>query len=82
MIDFRDMAQHPHRLFWFWDAGVDIKLGDAIRGYEADDTMRSVSQIADWLPAKPSEGFARLRENAVRCYPDSEFARKYSRGFF
>ena len=56
---------------WFWDTGVDVKLGDAVNGYKAEGTARSVSETALWL-----------WENAVRCYPDSEFARKYSRGYF
>ena len=55
---------------WMWDGGIDVKLGDAMTGYEAEGTVYSASEIAEWL-----------RENAVRCYPDSEFARKYSKGF-
>jgi hypothetical protein len=38
---------------------------------EIKDSVRSVSEIADWLG-----------RNAVRCYPNSDFAKEYSRGFF
>ena len=55
---------------WMWDGGVDLALGDGVDDYDAEGSVSSVSEIAEWL-----------RSNAVRCYPNSEFARKYSKGF-
>jgi hypothetical protein len=54
---------------WFWDGGIDVKLGDPLNGYGAEDQVLTLNEAADWL-----------RENAVRLYPDSDFARRYARG--
>src|SRR5258708_21374087 len=54
-------------LFWFWDSGVDLSLGDQTNGYKAKDRVQTVGEAAEWLI-----------ENAVRAYPRSAFAIKYS----
>jgi len=30
---------------WFWDGGIDIRLGDKMNGYLAEDNVRSVAEI-------------------------------------
>jgi hypothetical protein len=46
------------------------KLGDQINGYVAEATASSLAEAAEWQ-----------RGEAVRQYPDSEFAKRYARGF-
>jgi hypothetical protein len=55
---------------WFWDAGIDVALGDGMNGYEAHDQIATFADAAEWLRAK-----------TVEHYPDSIFGRKYARGF-
>lgn len=52
-------------LSWFWDAGFH----DEMNGYLAEAQVSMLHQAAEWL-----------RDNAVRLYPDSDFAKKYSAG--
>jgi hypothetical protein len=51
---------------WFFDDAWTVKLGDAHNGYKAEAVVESPEAAAEWL-----------RANAVRLYPDSEFARHY-----
>jgi hypothetical protein len=55
---------------WFWDAGIDVALGDAVNGFDADDQVATFAEAAEWLRAK-----------AVEHYPGSKFAEKHARGF-
>lgn len=55
---------------WFWDAGINLALGDDLNGYEAEVQVATLAEAAEWLRAK-----------AVEHYPDSVFAKKYRRGF-
>lgn len=34
---------------WFWDAGIDVRLGDEMNGYLAEETVKSVDDIVPWL---------------------------------
>jgi hypothetical protein len=52
---------------WIWDGEMDVKLGDPLNGYKAEGQVGTVTEIADWL-----------REQAVRHYPNSEFARQFA----
>ena len=51
-------------ILWIWDGDIDVKLGDPLNGYKAEDT---VTEIADWLG-----------DRAVRHYPSSEFAKQFA----
>jgi predicted RNA-binding Zn ribbon-like protein len=51
---------------WVWDGGIDVKLGDPLNGYKAEDKVSTFAEAAAWL-----------RDQACTRYPDSEFARKY-----
>jgi hypothetical protein len=51
---------------WFWDNRIDVKLGDPLNGYAAEDKVSTLAEAAAWL-----------RDQACQHYPDSEFARKY-----
>jgi hypothetical protein len=48
----------------FYDAGFDVRLGDALNGFLAH------GKVATWAEAE-----ARLRDQALAHYPDSEFAK-------
>jgi len=51
---------------WFWDGGIDVKIGDPLNGYRAESKVDTVAQAVFWL-----------RDQACTLYPDSKFARKY-----
>jgi hypothetical protein len=48
----------------FWDGGFDVRLGDAMNGFLEQDTVKTWSQVEEWL-----------RTAALRHYPDSAFAK-------
>jgi hypothetical protein len=50
-----------------WDCGFAVRIGDRLNGYRAEQ------QVEDWGAAE-----AWLRATAIRLYPKSEFARRYS----
>lgn len=50
----------------FWDGGWDVKLGDKMNGYKAEDNFYRVDEAASWLVNK-----------AKKAYPNSEFAKLY-----
>jgi hypothetical protein len=52
---------------WVWDGDIDVKLGDPLNGYKAEGKVGTVTEVADWL-----------RDQAVRHYPSSEFARQFA----
>lgn len=47
----------------FWDGGFDVKLGDAMNGFDAETNVRTYLEVESWLEAKAKE-----------IYPDSLFA--------
>jgi hypothetical protein len=49
---------------WFWDGGIDVRLGDAINGFPADENVPSIKDILPWL-----------QEAIAHFYPDSTYAR-------
>jgi hypothetical protein len=52
---------------WFWDGGIDIRLGDKMNGYLAEDNVRSVDEIIPWI-----------QESIAHFYPESAYARSLS----
>jgi hypothetical protein len=34
---------------WFWDGGINVRLGDEIGGYKAEEIVESVSDIVPWF---------------------------------
>lgn len=52
-----------------WDGGYDLKLGDEMNGFDAEGNVDRWGDVEPWF-----------RENAIRCYPDSLFARMYRDG--
>lgn len=51
------------RIGWFWDAGIELRLGDEMNGFLAEETVQSVSDILPWL-----------QEAIARFYPTSTYA--------
>ncbi len=39
------------RISWLWDGGIDVRLGDELNGYEAEENFSSVAEILPWLQA-------------------------------
>ena len=48
---------------WVWDGGIDVRLGDKLNGFLAEENVRSVSGIIHWL-----------QEAIAHFYPESEYA--------
>ena len=55
------------RIGWFWDCGIEIRLGDDMNGYLAEETVRMVAEIVPWL-----------QEAIAHFYPGSSYARSLS----
>jgi hypothetical protein len=51
------------RIGWFWDCGIEVRLGDEMNGFLAEETVRSVSEILPWL-----------QEAIAHFYPTSIYA--------
>src|ERR1700693_4561929 len=49
---------------WLWDGGIDVRLGDKMNGYLAEENVRAVAEILPWR-----------QEAIAHFYPDSEYAR-------
>ena len=39
------------RIGWLWDGGIEVRLGDDMNGYLAEETVRMVAEIIPWLQA-------------------------------
>ncbi len=37
------------RIGWFWDGGIEVRLGDELNGFLAEETVRSVHEVLPWL---------------------------------
>jgi predicted RNA-binding Zn-ribbon protein involved in translation (DUF1610 family) len=48
---------------WVWDAGINVRLGDRVNGYLAEENVKSVSDILPWL-----------QEAIAHFYPESRYA--------
>jgi hypothetical protein len=61
---------------WLWDGGINVRLGDEIGGFKAEETVAAVTDIIPWLQAAiahfyPQSGYAaslapEIRERAER----------------
>lgn len=67
-----DLAIEPQKMYdseinvemgWVWDGGIDVRLGDKINGYLAEETVKSASDIIAWL-----------QEAIAHFYPQSTYA--------
>ncbi|MGX9575417.1 hypothetical protein [Mesorhizobium sp. f-mel] len=45
---------------WFWDGGIEVKLGDPLNGFVAEDRVQCWGQVEPWL-----------RDKAIEHFPDS-----------
>ncbi len=48
----------------FWDGGFDVKLGDQMNGFKAEDNVDTFADAVKWLEKKAKE-----------LYPNSDFAK-------
>lgn len=51
------------RISWLWDGGIDVRLGDEMNGYLAEENVSSTGDIVPWL-----------QEAIAHFYPDSTYA--------
>jgi hypothetical protein len=54
---------------WLWDGGIDVRLGDRMNGFLAEENVGSVAEILPWL-----------QEAIAHFYPDSAHARSLEAG--
>ena len=52
------------RIGWFWDCGIEVRLGDDINGFLAEEFVPSIGEVLPWL-----------QEAIARFYPDSTYAK-------
>jgi hypothetical protein len=55
------------KIGWLWDGGIEIRLGDDMNGYLAEETVGTVAEIVPWL-----------QEAIAHFYPGSCYARSLS----
>ena len=48
---------------WLWDGGIDIRLGDAVNGFLAEENVRTMAEILPWI-----------QEAIAHFYPSSDYA--------
>ena len=48
---------------WVWDGGIEVRLGDRINGFLAEENVKSSSDIIPWL-----------QEAIAHFYPQSQYA--------
>lgn len=74
------MSDIPQRLYdseinfvisCFWDGGFDVKIGDAMNGFEAETQVRSYAEAIAWLD-----------QEARKLYPGSFYTTgQYPEGY-
>jgi hypothetical protein len=52
------------RISWLWDGGIDVRLGDEMNGYLAEENVAFVGEIVPWL-----------QEAIAHFYPHSRYAK-------
>jgi hypothetical protein len=68
MADLADELQKIYdaeinvRIGWFWDSGIEIRLGDEMNGYVAEENVRTMAEILPWL-----------QEAIAHFYPESPY---------
>ena len=40
------------RISWLWDGGIDVRLGDEMNGYLAEENVSSTGDIVPWLQSR------------------------------
>src|ERR1700709_1724712 len=65
------------RIGWLWDGGIEVRLGDEMNGFLAQETVSSMAEIVPWLQRAISHFYpesayaaslpAQVRESAATC---------------
>jgi hypothetical protein len=55
------------RISWLWDGGIEVRLGDEVNGFLAEELVGSVAEILPWL-----------QEAIAHFYPTSSYAASLS----
>jgi hypothetical protein len=56
-------AKSTYGFSWLWDGGIDVRLGDEMNGYLAEENVRTADEILPWL-----------QEAIAHFFPDSTYA--------
>lgn len=59
------------RIGWLWDGGIEVRLGDEMNGFLAQETVSSTADIAPWLQSAiahfyPTSSYAAALHSEVR----------------
>ncbi len=59
------------RVSWLWDGGIDVRLGDEVNGFLAEENVQSVQEIVPWLQEAiahfyPNSGYTASLDPEVR----------------
>jgi hypothetical protein len=58
VLNHMDLAVELQRIYdreinveieWFWDCGIEVRLGDKINGFLAEERLKSTSEMLPWL---------------------------------
>src|ERR1700760_4564348 len=49
------------RISWLWDGGIDVRLGDEMNGYLAEENVSSKADIVPWLQESIPHFYPRSR---------------------
>ena len=49
---------------WLWDGGIDLRLGDRMNGFLAEENVSSIADVIGWF-----------QEAIAHFYPDSTYAK-------
>jgi hypothetical protein len=60
---------------WFWDGGVDVKLGDDLNGYEAEGQVKTIAEVVPWLQQAIAKHYPRSAYNLNRLKEAGKDAR-------
>ena len=51
---------------WFWDGGIDLKLGDDMNGYSAESNVATIREVIPWLQQAIAKHYPRSKYNLDR----------------
>jgi hypothetical protein len=57
-------------IWWNWDGGIEVRMGDGTygddRNWQTAGNVNTIAEAEEWL-----------KQQAIRMYPDSDFARRF-----
>jgi hypothetical protein len=75
------------RIGWLWDGGIEVRLGDEVNGFLAEETVQFVADIVPWLQEAiahfcPTSSYAASMESEIRERAAKRLFQRPKSGFF